>query len=312
MLKFLFYCLFLALPFSMYAQNPSETDSLKFWSHSVTTALNFSQVSFSNWSAGGQSSISATGLMNCAIGYKDSTKIWDNYLDIAFGIIHQGDLGKVAKSDDRIELNSSYGRSAFSKWYYNMSFNLKSQVANGYKGAIDSTLISGFFAPAYSSISIGLSYKSTNRTLNLQILPLSGKITYVNNSDLADTGAFGVKPAEYNDAGVLVSSGERLRSEFGGTLKLQYKNNLLENVSLNTKATLFTNYKDQGMSLDVDWQLLLLMKINKYLRANITTHLIYDEDISIALDLDKDGVFESAGPRVQFKELFGLGLSYSF
>ena len=311
MSKYLFYIVLLSSFFS-FAENSFETDSLKYWSRSATTALNFSQVSFSNWSAGGQSSISATGLMKCAIGYKDSTKIWDNSLDLAFGIIRQGAIGKVAKSDDRIELNSSYGRSAFSKWYYNMSFNLKSQVANGYKSPTDSTLISGFLAPAYSSISIGLSYKSTNRTLNLQVLPLSGKITYVNNSDLADAGAFGVKPAVYNEFGVLVRSGERTRSEFGGALKLQYKNTLWENVSLDTKATLFSNYKDHGISVDVDWQLLLLMKINKYLSANITTHLIYDEDIDIALDLDDDGVFESSGPRVQFKELFGLGLSYSF
>jgi hypothetical protein len=311
MFKFLFYSLLVA-PFFSYGGNPTETDSLKSWSHSATTALNFSQVSFSNWSSGGESSISATGLLKCAVAYKDATKIWDNSLDIAFGIIRQGDLGKVAKSDDRIELNSSYGWSAFKKWYYNMSVNLKSQSAKGFKSPLDSTLISDFLAPAYSSISIGLSHKSTNDNLHLQVLPLSGKITYVNNQELADAGAFGVESAQYNDVGVLIKPGERMRSEFGGTLKVHYKNTIGQNVSIDTKATLFSNYKDQAGSIDVDWQLLLLMKINKYLSANITTHLIYDEDVSIALDLDKDGVFESSGPRVQFKELFGLGLSYSF
>ena len=310
--KFIFYFLLTALSFSGKAANSLVTDSLKLWSHSATTALNFSQVSFSNWSAGGQSSISATGLLKCAVAYKDSTKIWDNSLDIAFGIIRQGELGKLAKSDDRIELNSSYGWSAFNKWYYNMSINLKSQAAKGYKSRIDSTLISDFLAPAYASVSIGLNYKSDNGTLNLQVLPLSGKITYVNNQDLADIGAFGVEAAEYNETGVLIKSGEQVRSEFGGTLKLHYKNTLWKNVSIDTKATLFSNYNDQVSSIDIDWQLLLLMKVNKYLSANIFTHLIYDEDIDIALDLNNDAFFESSGPRVQFKELFGLGLSYSF
>lgn len=310
--KFLFYFLLIALSFSSYAGNPLATDSLKQWSHIATTALNFSQVSFSNWSAGGESSISATGLLKCVVSYKDSTKIWDNSLDIAFGIIRQGDLGKVAKSDDRIELNSSYGWTAFKKWYYNMSVNLMSQAAKGYKSPNNSTLISDFLAPAYSSISIGLSHKSTNDNLHLQVLPFSGKMTYVNNQELADAGAFGVESAQYNGEGVLIKAGEKIRSEFGGTLKVHYKNKLGGNVRIDTKATLFSNYNDQSSSIDVDWQLLLLMKINKYLSANITTHLIYDEDVSIALDLDKDGVFESSGPRVQFKELFGLGLSYSF
>ena len=311
MVKFLFYFL-LATSFFSYGDNPTERDSLKSWTHSATTALNFSQVSFSNWSAGGESSISATGLLKYAVAYKDTTKIWDNSLDIAFGIIRQGDLGKLAKSDDRIELNSSYGWSAFEKWYYTMSVNLMSQATKGFQSPLDSILISDFLAPAYSSISIGLSHKSTNDNLHLQVLPLSGKITYVNNQELADVGAFGVESAQYNDEGVLIKPGERMRSEFGGTLKVHYKNKLGGNVRIDTKATLFSNYNDQSSSIDLDWQLLLLMKINKYLSANITTHLIYDEDVSIALDLDKDGVFESSGPRLQVKELFGLGLSYSF
>ena len=187
-----------------------------------------------------------------------------------------------------------------------------SQATKGFQSPLDSILISDFLAPAYSSISIGLSHKSTNDNLHLQVLPLSSKITYVNNQELADVGAFSVESAQYNDEGVLIKPGERMRMEFGGTLKVHYKNTLGENVSIDTKATLFSNYHDQSSSLDLDWQLLLLMKINKYLSANITTHLIYDEDVSIALDLDKDGVFESSGPRVQLKELFGLGFSYSF
>jgi hypothetical protein len=294
------------------ANNPLATDSLKAWKHVGTTALNFSQVSFTNWAAGGQSSISATGLFKYNFGYKDSCNVWDNNIDVAFGIIRQGNIGKLAKSDDRMELNTSYGWSAFKKWYYNMSLNVKSQAAEGYKSPTDSTLISDFLAPAYFTLSIGMSYNDKDNGLDFQLLPLSGKITYVKNQDLADDGAYGVIAAQYDESGLLLKPGEHFRSEFGGTLKLQYKDQIWENVSLDTRATLFSNYKDQATSIDVDWQLLLLMKINKYLTANINSHLIYDEDVDIALDLDNDGEFESSGPRVQFKELFGLGLSYSF
>ena len=61
------------------------------------------------------------------------------------------------------------------------------------------------------------------------------------------------------------------------------------------------------------------MKVNKYLTASIITHLIYDADIMIAIDKDDDGVTdldedgaEIFGPRTQFKEVFGIGLSYKF
>jgi len=48
------------------------------------------------------------------------------------------------------------------------------------------------------------------------------------------------------------------------------------------------------------------MKINKFLTANITTNLLYDDDIMIK---DADG---NIGPRVQFKEILGVGLTFKF
>jgi len=52
--------------------------------------------------------------------------------------------------------------------------------------------------------------------------------------------------------------------------------------------------------------LVIGMKINKWLTANFNTHLIYDDDILI-----DDGEGDLA-PRVQFKEVFGVGLSFKF
>jgi hypothetical protein len=51
------------------------------------------------------------------------------------------------------------------------------------------------------------------------------------------------------------------------------------------------------------------MKVNDWLSASITTNLIYDEDIQIAVEEDDQGNVTKTGPRVQFKEVFGLGLT---
>ena len=53
------------------------------------------------------------------------------------------------------------------------------------------------------------------------------------------------------------------------------------------------------------------MKINKWLSASLSTHLIYDDDIKVALDRDDDGVNEGSGARVQFKEVFSVRTSIS-
>ena len=47
------------------------------------------------------------------------------------------------------------------------------------------------------------------------------------------------------------------------------------------------------------------MKVNKWLSANISLHLIYDDDIKGTNEND-----EEIGPQIQFKEVFGIGLNF--
>lgn len=46
--------------------------------------------------------------------------------------------------------------------------------------------------------------------------------------------------------------------------------------------------------------------INKWFSTTLTTNLVYDDDVKIA---QKDG---TKGPRVQFKEILGVGLQFNF
>ena len=52
---------------------------------------------------------------------------------------------------------------------------------------------------------------------------------------------------------------------------------------------------------------MIAFKINKFLTTTLTTNLIYDDNVK---SVDKAG--NIAGPKVQFREVLGLGLSYSF
>jgi len=163
----------------------------------------------------------------------------------------------------------------------------------GFNYPNDSTQISGFLAPAYILIALGMDYKP-NDVFALLISPLTGKFTIVRNQNLANAGAFGVEP------------GKNIRNEFGIYVKLKYKRNLMENITLQTKVDLFANYLDHPENIDINWEVLVTMKVNKYISANISASLIYDDDIDIVQENGR------IGPATQFKELFGIGLSYKF
>jgi hypothetical protein len=90
-----------------------------------------------------------------------------------------------------------------------------------------------------------------------------------------------------------------------------FKMDLMKNVNFQTKLELYANYFDNFGNIDVNWEGLIEMKINDYLSTNIRAELIYDDDIKILTGKDDLGN-ETFGPRLQIKQLFGLGLALKF
>ena len=93
---------------------------------------------------------------------------------------------------------------------------------------------------------------------------------------------------------------------------MQFKKEIVKNVELDTKLNLFSNYLEEPGNIDVNWDLLLNMKVNEWLSASLICNLIYDHDIDIAVDDNNDGVIEGSGPRTQFKEVLGVGINMKF
>jgi hypothetical protein len=295
MKKIILLCSTLCFVLVAYSQD-AETDSASVWKTGGVSTLNFSQVSFENWAAGGENSYSLNGIFSLHANYKKDRTTWENSLDIGYGIIKQGNRG-LRKTDDKFEITSKYGYKSSSNWYYSGAFSFKTQFDKGYKyddEAGTKTQISEFMAPAYMLLSVGMDYKPSDH-FTLLISPVTGKSTFVLNDSLSNKGAFGVEP------------GEKMRNEFGGFLKIGYNKEIWGNVSLNTKIEFFSNYLEQPQNVDVNWEMLISMKINEYLSANLNTQLIYDDDINYIDDSGKEH-----GPRVQLKEVFGVGFSYKF
>jgi hypothetical protein len=128
--------------------------------------------------------------------------------------------------------------------------------------------------------------------------PVSGKATLVSDLNLSEH--YGVK------------AGKKTRGEFGATIKGHVKTPLMKNVDIESLLTLFSNYLDKPQNIDVLWDLQVNMKINDFLSASFTSNLIYDDDTKTGIDTDDDGDIDKEGPRIQFKQILGVGLSYRF
>jgi hypothetical protein len=293
-----------------------NTDTIQGWKKGGVVALNLAQTSLTNWAAGGQNSFAVNGLFNGFTNFKSEKAIWDNSLDLGYGLLKQGKNSDYMKTDDKFDFLSKYGRQAYKDFYYAALLNFKTQMSVGKDYAKDTAKISNFLAPAYIIGAIGMDYKP-NSYLSAFIAPLTGKFTIVNDQELANVGAFGVSPATYDNLGNLLQKGEKLKSELGGYIRLIYskndfKNEILNGVSFTSKLDLFSNYLHNPQNIDISWETQIAFKVNKYITANINTHLLYDDDIAIAIDNNNDGITDRSGPRVQFKEILGVGFSYKF
>lgn len=264
------------------------------WKRGGISSLTFSQVSLKNWSAGGENSTAFNAYTGLFADYKRGRHSWENSLDMGYGLVYIND--DPNKSDDKINLATKYGYQISpdnENWYLSALLDFKTQFAPGKSPEETDSTISRFMAPAFAILGIGIDYKPSEK-FSVNYTPVTGKFTFVMDDELSAIGAYGVDP------------GDQFRAEFGSFLRIMYVDELLTNVTLDTRLELFANYIENFGNVDVNWQNMLVMKVNKVLSANFFTHLLYDDDIKIAVDEN------TVGPRVQFKSIFGAGLAYTF
>jgi len=273
-------------------------DSVAGWKKGGLINLSATQTSLTNWASGGQSSMAVSGLLNLFAHNKMDKGLWENFLDLGYGSLKQGKRDWW-KTDDKIDFTSKFGYNTTKNMYIAGLLNFKTQFADGYNYPNDSIRISRFMSPGYLLGAIGLDY-IPGENFTLFFAPIAGKFTFVTDDSLSAEGAFGVDP------------GENVYAEFGSYIRAFFKIDLMENITFQTKLDLFSNYLHNPQNIDVSWETLLTMKVNKFFSATLTTHLIYDDDIVISIDKNEDGIIEEAGPRVQFKEVLAIGISYKF
>ncbi|CAM1373972.1 conserved exported hypothetical protein [Tenacibaculum litopenaei] len=247
------------------------------WKKGGTVSFLFNQSAFNNWLAGGTNNISGTLGLNYDINYAKGDWTWDNKIIASYGLTKlRGESAK--KTDDRLELNSLAGKKASGHWYYSAFLNFKTQMSSTDVNGVQQ---SHFFSPAYFQFGPGMLWKKSDN-LKVNIAPATSKLVVL-SSDLAP--AFGV------------AMGESTRYELGASISGYYKFTIMENVSIENILNLYSNYLEEAKNVDIDYTVNVVMKINKYLSANLALQAIYD-----------DNAFEG----FQTREVFGLGVNYNF
>ena len=281
------------------------------WTKKGNLGFNFAQSSYTNWAAGGQNALNWLGIFNYSLNYAKNNFKWDNTLNTALGYSHYSFKMKPVKTDDKIEFTSLAGLKATEHLNYSLEFAFRSQFAYGFNYAEDSTnYISKFLAPAYITLGLGMEWVP-NEHFSVNFAPLTGRLTIVNDDRLAAEGAYGVNALDPNDPEVHAKT-NKVRFEFGARLAAKMKYTIIQNVDFESKLELFSNYLKNPQYIDVDWQNLLVMKVNSWLNCSLGTHLIYDYDIPF-YDINAEGVsILDPNSKVQFKEVLSIGFMVNF
>ena len=265
------------------------------WKNSGNALFLVNQSSFSNWTSGGQSSISGTLKIDYNFNYSDNGWDWDTKVISNFGLNKISGSDFLKKTDDRIEINSVLGKKfnneIIGRWSYSSFFNFQTQFAKGYRFGKDAngnpnrTEKSRFFSPATVQLGVGMYWKKS-KDLWVNVAPMTGKLILVNRRFTENLNEnqtyFGVK------------KGGNSRFELGASIRSYYKSEIFENVTMENRLSLYSDYLDRPQNIDFDCTFNFIMKVNQYVSTNLIFQFVYDDNEI---------------RRVQVREVLGVGLN---
>ena len=281
---------------NLHAQKEIKKDSLETnWNLSGKFTFLGNQSSYSYWTAGGQTSVSGTIKIDYDFNYDKDGWNWDTKLITAYGLNSIGGSKFLKKTDDKLEINSLLGKkftnNLIGNWSYSSFINFKTQWTKGYRfrknsqGEEERTELTRFFSPAYLQIGVGLYWKK-NKDFWINMAPFTGRLIIVNRyftNNLEDNKRyFGVK------------KGKNSRFELGASIRSFFKFELVENVFVTNRISLYSDYLDNPANIDLDYTINTIMKVNKFLTTNLIIQFIYDHN---------------SVKRLQVREVMGIGIS---
>ena len=263
------------------------------WFKGAGIGLDFTQLALINPRFGsGENKIGFGGLGNLFANYKRDKIYWNNAASMQFAVQQIGiSSNPFLKNLDRFVFGSKIGYKFNDKWAAALDANLETQLTPTYQGNIlkptkGESIVANFFAPATIKVSPGIDYLATPH-LTFFFSPASLKLIYINDQKIADLGIFGTKA---NDNGIGFKKSDL---QLGANLKGIYTNKLFnDKLMVNSVLDLYSNYLRNPQNIDVNWHNDFSWNIYKGLALNLLVDVLYDDDILVQVDRNKNKIYE--------------------
>jgi len=262
------------------------------WKLGGEGSIGFTQTHYENWSAGGESALTLLAVLSGSANYTsaDSKVKWENSAKLREGWQKTSGDSELQKTNDKFELASRFGVSAFNKWYYSTEFTFNTQLFK-----YNST--SMFLGPSRSYLKLGLDYKPNNK-FSWLLSPLSVKNVYVMDTSYVDQTSYGI------------AENRKAYWETGLNADLTFKKKITSDIAFETQYTMFVDYRNPFSSWDIDWENNLSVKLTDYITLKVMLHLLYDDSVMFTV-YDDDGNDIGEETRLQLEEFVTIGFSYT-
>ena len=281
------------------------------WKTGGMVGLMAGQTGTRNWTPTGSEkfALTAAASLNVWASKKWGRNTWDNTVDLSYALIktHSQETRKI---DDKLDIYSKYGYRLTRFSAIGWVGALRSQFSNGYDYTeTPKKRVSGFFAPAYLTISPGIQLKTKDASLAIHAGP-DVRWVIITNAPYSLVYQGGIKPDGSTERSLAdlygVSPGKEVRVEAGLFVSALYKKEVMKNVLWKTRLDLNSDFRaNDPFKIDVYWTNTVSMTVNKWLKVNYSFDLYQDEDVKMF------GRYKNEA-RTQMKSMLGVGLGISF
>ncbi len=291
------------------AVNPDDLDAppkfipeRKYWQSGFESVIQFSQNYISpNWYKGGTSNLNLYTRNYLRYDYKKDKVQLTNEMELKVNAYTapKDTLRDYKMGDDLLRFHSNLGYLAFSKWYYTLDAELKTQLFKNYKENTHD-LQTALFSPFSVNLGLGMKYdldkkfkdKHKNLRLSANLAPLSFTYMY-NYDDKVNLSRFGFKKKPDSDLY------ENSLMQFGSTVRANMAINFNRNVSWESRIYYFTNYH----RVEAEFENTLRLAISRFFSTRIYLHLRFDDGVTKSQDFDS---------YFQVNELLSFGFNYKW
>jgi hypothetical protein len=248
----------------------------------LVAGLNANQISFTNWTKGGEDAFSWTIRLDGSYEKKDSSFVFDLDTKFAFGQT-KVDQEPFKKSIDEIRISVVYSRNY--GIYVNpfVSTLIETQMAPGfqYSETEGDKIVSKFFDPGYVTESFGL---------GISPLPqLKARLGFAFKQTFTSK-----YPVPYADDPNTPKT-EKIKYEKGGQFSMDIKWQINKTVMYKSTTNVFSNM-EWIREVDVRMSHFIVSKITKILNINFEYNILYDRDQS---------------KKIQIRQAFALGINFN-